>query len=83
MACPDGTHEMRAVLPFQATDADGNLVEVIGVPPQTETEPAWCRICGALWTKLPFSMGWGFVFPIADREAPTLANLIRSEGHDG
>lgn len=46
----------------------GDGKPVYGCPPTTEEEPAWCRVCGALWFKSLF--GWGWSHPLNDREAP-------------
>ena len=78
--------EPTAVNPRTVPDPGGGPdVEIVGGPAQTETEPAWCRICGALWKKRAFSgfLGrigvkqWGWVHPARDREARTLLNLHR------
>ncbi len=82
MSCPDGKHDLRAINPFvhpTEKDADGQPLEVIGAPPQSEEEPAWCRHCGAVWAKKPFGLGWGFLHPTIDRDAPTLGNIILDE----
>jgi len=79
MSCPDGKHDLRAVLPWvhpTEKDNDGQPFEIMGAPPKTENEPAWCRICGALWAKGPFGE-YAFSHPLIDEEAPTLLNLIR------
>lgn len=76
MSCPDNKHDLRAVNPW-INPADGG--ETVGAPPQNEEEPAWCRHCGALWSKMPFNMGWGFMHPDIDKNAPTLGNIIREE----
>lgn len=80
MSCPDGKHDLRAVNPFvHPTELDGNgePLEVIGTPPQTQEEPAWCRNCGAIWSKNPLGRRWGFLHPNSDTDAPTMANLLR------
>jgi hypothetical protein len=74
MSCPEDKHDLRAVTPF-IHPTEG--IEVIGAPPQTREEPAWCRNCGALWCKLPFDMGWGWAHPVLDKDAPTLLNIMR------
>lgn len=45
-------------------------------PPETDMEPAWCRVCGALWVQGPFGMPWSWMHPFADRDAPTVANTV-------
>lgn len=85
MSCPDGKHDLRAVNPFihpTAKDSDGNPLEIAGGPPQSEEEPAWCAVCGAFRCKKPFGVGWGFIHPLTDEDAPTLLNLIK-EARDG
>ena len=77
MACE---HDLRAVNPFNTPDHEGNNVEIVGAPPQSKEEPAWCRICGALWTTRAFGLGWGFQYPETDTAAPTLLNLMREAG---
>jgi len=80
MSCPDGKHDLVAVNPFvhpTEKDAKGNPLEIVGAPPQTEEEPAWCRVCGALWHKAPFGLGWKFQHHWMDRNAPTLGNMLR------
>lgn len=77
--CP---HDLRAVLPKVVKDREGNDVEIMGQPPKSEEEPAWCRICGALWSKSPFG-GWGFQHHYMDEAAPTLLNILRKHtGND-
>jgi hypothetical protein len=90
MSCRDGHHDLRAINPFvhpTEKDRKGKPLEIYGGPPRSEEEHAWCRNCGALWTKAPFGMGWGFQHPLSDQEAPTLINLIRKarsgRGTDG
>lgn len=86
MACPDGEHDLIAVNPFvhpTAKDAKGNPLEVIGAPPQSKEEPAWCRKCGAIWKKRAtlfgvIGGGWGFSHHDQDTEAPTIANMARN-----
>jgi hypothetical protein len=83
MSCPDGNHDPRAVNPFvhpTEKDAKGNPLEIVGAPPQSEEEPAWCRTCGALWSKGPF--GWKWQHPWVDQDAPTLGNLIREAAEE-
>lgn len=84
MPCPDGEHELVAVNPFvhpTEKDTKGEPLEIIGAPPKSEEEPAWCTKCGALFSKKPtlfgFGGGWGFKHHAADREAPTLGNMMR------
>jgi hypothetical protein len=80
MTCPEGQHDLRVINPFvhpTEKDRDGKPLEIYGGPPQSEEEHAWCRNCGALWTKAPFGMGWGFQHHTSDHDAPTLINLIR------
>lgn len=84
MSCPDGEHDLVAVNPFvhpTERDAKGEPLEIIGAPPQSEEEPAWCRKCGALRSKKPtlFGLGggWGLRHHDADTEAPTLGNMMR------
>ena len=80
MSCADGEHNLRAVNPFvhpTELDSKGKPLEIIGAPPQTQEEPAWCLICGAMWNKRPFGLGWGFLHPATDTDAPTLGNIIR------
>jgi len=72
MSCPNDKHDLRAVLPRPSKAGD-----IVGAPPQTEEEPAWCRICGALWCKMPFDMGWGWSHAAEDRNAPTVLNILR------
>ncbi len=76
MSCPDGKHDLRAVNPFVHPES---AVEVVGAPPQTETEPAWCGVCGALWAKRPFGFGWGFLHHSSDTDAPTILNIVRKK----
>ena len=57
-------HELRAITDFGE--------------PQTKEEPAWCRLCGALWTLSPWG-GWGFCHPITNEDAPTALNIIRKQ----
>ncbi len=71
----DDMDSLRAVNPFAHPDAG----DIVGAPPQSKEEPAWCRICGALWAKAPFGMGWGWMHPATDREASTLMNILREE----
>jgi hypothetical protein len=84
MSCPDGKHDLFAVNPFvhpTEKDIKGEPLEIIGAPPQSEEEPAWCRKCGALYSKKPilfgFGGGWGFRHHAADKDAPTLGNMMR------
>lgn len=72
-------HELRAVNPRVVVDREGNDVEIVGAPPQTKEEPAWCVICGALRSKAPFGLGWRFQHPLSDTETPTLLNMIRKQ----
>ena len=65
---------MRAVNPY-VHPTEG--IEVIGAPPQSKEEPAWCRSCGALWAKRQFGLGWGFHHHLSDTEAPSLVNIVR------
>ncbi len=69
MSCKE--HDPRSVNPVTI---DG--VEIVGGPPQSQEEPAWCRWCGALWSKRPFDLGWGWRHRASDRTAPTLFNEI-------
>ncbi len=48
---------------------------IYGGPPENAEEPAWCRDCGALWSK--HWVGWAWSHPLNDREAPTLGNMLR------
>ena len=84
MPCPEGKHELVAVNPFvhpTETESDGSPFEIIGGPPKSDEEPAWCVKCGALFSKKPklfgFGGGWGFRHHLSDRDAPTLANIAR------
>lgn len=73
MSCKDNEHLLRAINP--RIDVDGG--ETVGHPPESDEEPAWCRRCGALWAKGPFGLGWRWSHPTADRDAPTLLNILR------
>lgn len=84
MPCPEGKHELVAVNPFvhpTEKDTKGEPLEIIGAPPKSDDEPAWCVKCGALFSKKPtlfrFGGGWGFRHHASDREAPTLGNIVR------
>ena len=77
MSCPNGEHDLRATNSHFVKDREGKDVEIAGAPPETEEESAWCKICGALRIKKPFSKGWGFIHPLIDEDAPTLINILR------
>jgi len=87
MSCPTGKHDLKAINPQVVKDREGNDVEIIGAPPETDEEPAWCGVCGALWNKGPFGLGWAFSHPLNDHDAPTILNIIRKarkeEGPNG
>jgi len=84
MSCPDGKHEWIAVNPYvhpTEKELDGSPMEIVGAPPRSEEEPAWCMKCGALRAKKPklfgFGGGWGIRHHASDREAPTIGNMIQ------
>ena len=74
MSCAPDKHDKRAINPF-VHPTEG--IELIGGPPQTDEEPAWCMTCGALWSKKPWGLGWGWLHPLSDRDAPTIFNMLR------
>jgi len=78
VSCPPDKHEKRAVIPYVhpiEKNSDGTPFEISGGPPRSDEEPAWCCVCGALWAKGPW--GWSWRHPMSDRDAPTLANMLR------
>ena len=81
MTCPEA-HDWRAVLAYVVPDpyGDGD-VRIVGGPPQSDDDPAWCRLCGSLRAEAPllfgFGGGMGTQHPMVDMDAPTLGNMIR------
>lgn len=55
----------------------GDGQPIYGVPPKDDHEPAWCYICGSLWCQTLF--GWAWLACARDRDAPTLANILREK----
>ena len=55
---------------------------MVGSPPRSDSEPAWCRDCGSLWSELPFGLGWAWSHPLVDHDAPTIANIVRNVASD-
>lgn len=62
MSCADEKHDWRTVA--------GDLLHG---PSTREDRTAWCRACGALWTRL--LTGWGITYPLADHGAPRVLGL--------
>lgn len=73
-------HEDRlAVNPWDHPNAG----RMVGCPPRSDTEPAWCRRCGALFCERPFALGWGWMHPLVDRNAATITNMARESASGG